>query len=130
MLIEQIDNIRLESFEWRVSDFLNMLRPAVDTDRSPGFRVQFESKLCGDHHSLAKRSKACAHQFFVREWAINFGSVEKCDSAFHSGVNKRDHFLFGFRRPVPKAHSHATESDRRHLQSAISKFSFFHYSIC
>src|SRR5262249_31902034 len=36
------------------------------------------------------------------------------------------HLLFIFRRPVPKAHSHAAESDRRYFQTAFTKFALFH----
>src|SRR5437667_12025045 len=103
-----------------------MLWPAVHTDGRTALRIEFESKLRGNHHLLAKRSEAFAHEFLVRERAINFGGVEKCDAAFHSCAKQRDHLLLIFRRPVPKAHPHTAESDRRHFQPALSKFALFH----
>src|SRR5437899_6411354 len=103
-----------------------MLWPTVHTDGPTALRIEFESKLCGDHHLLAKRSEAFAHEFLVRERAINFGGVEECDAAFHSCAKQRDHLLLIFRRTVPKAHPHAAESDRRHFQPAFSKFARFH----
>jgi hypothetical protein len=107
-----------------------VLRPAVHTDGPTTFRIEFELKLRGDHHSLAKQGEAFSHQFFVRERSINFGGIEKCDAAFHSCAKQRDHLLFIFRRAVPKAHPHAAESDRRHFQPALSKFALFHSVTC
>src|SRR5215813_10328308 len=126
MLIKQIDNIRLESFKRSFGDFRDVRWTAVYTDRLTSLRIEFESKLCGDHHLIAKRSQTFAYQFFVREWAIDFGCVEECHAAFHRGVKNGNHLLFIFRRPVPKAHSHAAESDRRYFQTAFTKLSLFH----
>src|SRR4029077_20883324 len=126
MLIEQIDNVRPESFQRSFSNLLYVLWPAVHTDGPTTLRIQFETKLRGDHHLLAKRSQAFAHEFLVRERAINFGGVEKCDAVFHSCAKQRDHLRLIFRRAVPKAHPHAPESDRRNFQPALSKFALFH----
>src|SRR5512133_1572061 len=122
MLIEQIDNIRLESLERSFGNLLNVFWPAVHTDGPTTRRVEFESKLRGDHHLLAKWSEAFAQEFLVRERTINFGGVEESNTAFHRGAQQRDHLLLLFRRAVPKAHSHASESDRRHFQSALPEF--------
>src|SRR5881628_3640869 len=102
MLIEQIDNVCPESFQRSFSNFLDVLGPAVHTGGPTTLRIEFESKLRGNHHSLAKRSEAFAHEFLVRERAINFGGIEKCDAAFHSCPKQRDHLLLIFRRAVPK----------------------------
>src|SRR5437763_6352651 len=118
MLIEQIDNVRPESFQRSFSNFLDVLWPAVHTDGPTTLRIEFESKLRGDHHLLAKRSEAFSDQFLVRERAIHFGRIEKCDSAFHSRPKQRDHLLLIFRLPVPNAHPHSDESNDRHYQPA------------
>ena len=62
MLIEQIDNVCPESFERSFSNFFALLWPAIHTDCPIALWIEFESKLCGDHHLLAKRKKATPAQ--------------------------------------------------------------------
>ena len=46
------------------------------------FGLELEPELGGDHHLLAEGSEGFAHEFFVRERAIDFGGVEERDAAF------------------------------------------------
>src|SRR5437016_7109313 len=103
-----------------------MLWPAVHTDGRTALRIEFESKLRGNHHLLAKRSEAFAHEFLVREPAINFGGVEKCNAAFHGCAKQGDHLLLIFRRAISKAHPHAAQPDRRNFQTTLAQFAPFH----
>src|SRR5439155_11047923 len=89
-------------------------------------RSRFEPEFGGDHHLSAKRCECFAHKFFVGERSVDFSSIEERDAAFHRCADKRNHLLLILRRPVPKAHPHAAESDRRHFQPALPKFALFH----
>src|SRR5436190_8544077 len=126
VLIEQINNVRPESFQRSFSNFLDVLWTAVHTDGPTTLRIEFKSKLRGDHHLLAKRSEAFAHEFLVRERAINFGGIEKCDAAFHSRAKQRDHLVLIFGRAIAETHPHAAQSDCRYFQSAFAEFALFH----
>src|ERR1019366_402770 len=128
MLIEQVDDINLESLERALGGLLDVLWPAVQTRRSRPIiaAAQVESEFGGDHHSVTEGSESFAHQLFVQERAVDLGSVEECDAAFHSCPEKRGHLLLVFGRTVRKANSHAAEPEGRDFQAAISKFALLH----
>src|SRR5439155_11615993 len=94
VLIEQIDHIRFEPLQRSVGNFLDVFWATIQLapPRIAG-RSRFEPELGRDHHLLAKRSQRFAHKFLVRERAINFGGIEKCDAAFHSCPKQRDDLL-------------------------------------
>src|ERR1700730_13549943 len=110
MLVEQIDNIGPESFERSFSDFFDVLWPAIETDLLT-FGTKLETELGSDHHFLTERSKRFAHEFFIRERTVHFGSIEERDASFDGCSNQRDHLLLFFRRTVAKTHSHTAEAD-------------------
>ncbi len=103
-------------------DLLDVLWPTIQPSLLACGRIEFEPELGGDHHFPAERSESFAHEFFVRERAVDFGGIEECDAAFHGRANQRDHLLLVFRRAVAKAHPHAAEPDGRDFQVAFSKF--------
>src|SRR5206468_12213111 len=82
VLVEQIDNIGPKSLERSFSDLFDVRWPAVHANWRTAVWIEFEPKLGGDHHLLAEWSERFAHEFFVRERAVRFGSVEECDAAF------------------------------------------------
>src|SRR4026207_2530124 len=102
-----------------------MLRPAIQADLL-AFGIKFESKLRGNYHLFAERSKRFAHEFFIRERTVPFGSIEERDASFAGCPNQRDHLLLFFRRTVAKTHSHAAQPDGRNFQISLSKFPFLH----
>ena len=128
VLIEQIDDIGLEALQRGLSDFLDMLWPTIQAGLFAGVRIKFEPELGGNHDFPTERSESFAHEFFVRERAVNFGGVEECDAAFHGRSDDRDHLLLFSGRTVAKAHSHAAEPDSRDFQIAFSKFALLHCS--
>src|SRR5713101_7707244 len=78
MLVEQINRADFEPLERGLDDLLDVLRPAVQAALLAA--VTIESELGGDDHLLAKRSEGLAHEFLVRERAIDLGGVEESDT--------------------------------------------------
>ena len=89
VLIEQIDDIGLEAFQRGLSDFLDVLRPAVQ-DAPTCFTLggRSEPELRGDRYLPTKRDEGFSHQFFVRVRAIYLCRIEECDAAFDSRSNQ------------------------------------------
>src|SRR5271157_335138 len=69
-----------------------------------------------------------AHEFFVGEWTIYLGGVEKRDPTLDSCVEKLDHLLLVLGRAIGKAHSHAAEPDGLNFQIPVSQFALLHCS--
>ena len=126
MLIEQVDDVDLEPLERSLGDLLDVLRPAVQAALL-AFRANLEPELGGDHHLLAEGSERFAHEFFVRERAVDLGGVEERDAAFDGRPDQRDHLLLVLGRAVAEAHSHAAEPEGRDFQVALSEFAFLHF---
>ena len=80
-----------------------MLWPTVESGLLAGVRIDFEPELGGDHHLLAEGSEGFADEFFVREWAVDFGGVEEGDAAFDGRPNQRDPLLLFYGWPVGKS---------------------------
>src|SRR5262245_66471145 len=83
VLIEQINDIDLESLERGLGDLLDVFWPTIQphpTRLSVG--LKFETELGGDHHLLAEGGEGFAYEYFVCERAVNLGGIEECDAAF------------------------------------------------
>jgi len=74
------------------------------------FAVAIESELGCDDDAVTERGPGFANEFFVREWAIDSGGVEKGDALFDSRANERDHFLLIGGWSVAEAHTHTAEA--------------------
>src|SRR5215467_1835536 len=108
-----------------------MLWTTVQPSLFPVLNV--ESKLRRDRYLLSKWRECFSDQFLIRERAVNLRCIEESDAALHGGTNERDALLPLHGRPVPKAQSHAAESDGGHFQIAFSNFALLHKtspSIC
>src|SRR5208282_6600156 len=55
--------------------------------------VAIEAELGGDDHLLAERSQRLAHEFLVRERAIDLGGVEERDALFDRRPDQGNHLL-------------------------------------
>jgi hypothetical protein len=87
VLIEQINDISPESFERGIGDLLDVLGAAIQSCLFACVRVEFETELGSDHHSVAERSKGLADQLFIRERRL----VKIFMRRDHSiGVGRRD----------------------------------------
>jgi len=89
--------------------------------------AEIEAEFGGDHDPVTDGREGFAQEFFVRERAVDLGSVEKRDAAFHGCAEKRNHLPLVFGRSVGKAHAHTAESEGRYFQAVIAKFSRLHY---
>src|SRR5436190_18517976 len=67
MLVENIDAIGLQSFERGIGDLFYVSGTAVCAGLL-SLRSKCETKLCGYHDLIAKRSDRFANKFFIREW--------------------------------------------------------------
>src|SRR2546423_8722957 len=75
VLIEQINNVRPESFQRSFSNFLDVLWTAVNTDEPTTIRIEFESNLRDIHKLLTKRIEAHTNVLLARDLAIIFGAI-------------------------------------------------------
>jgi hypothetical protein len=103
-----------------------VLWPAIQPGLFAGGRIQFEPELGGNNHSLTKGREGFTQELFVREWAVDFGRVEKCDATVHGVAEKRDHLLLVFGRAIRKTHAHAAEAKSRDFQISFPKFALLH----
>ena len=83
VLIEQVDDIDLEPLERGLGDLLDVLRPAVQPGPlSPAAGSSLNPNLVAITTCPRNGSEGFAHEFFVRERAVDFGGVEEGDAAF------------------------------------------------
>src|SRR2546425_6393374 len=123
VLVEEIDEVGLQSLERALDALLDVLGPTV---RHLLPVVDPEPELGGDDHLTAKGGKGFADELFVREGTVDLGGVEKCDAPFDGTPYKGNHLLLVTSRTVAIAHSHTAEPDRRDFQIALSKFALLH----
>src|SRR5208337_1234817 len=89
VLIEEVDDIGLESFQRGLADLADVLGPAIDSSQRPlGFGIDFESELGGDRDLITEGSEGLADQLFVSERAVSFGGIEECDTSFESSADE------------------------------------------
>jgi hypothetical protein len=89
VLIEEVDDIGLKSFQRGLGDLADVLRLAIDSSQWPlGFGIDFESELGGDHDLITEGNEGLADQFLVGERAVSFGGIEECDTSFESGADE------------------------------------------
>ncbi len=88
--------------------------------------TNLDAEFGGDHHLFSEGSHRFTDERFIRKRAVHLGGIEKRDTAFERRSNQRDHLLLIGKRRVGKAHSHAAEPERRHLQVALSEFALLH----
>src|SRR5215469_12574951 len=103
----------------------DVLWPAVQSS-SGSILFELKSELRSDDDSVPEWNKSFAHEFFVGERAIYFGSVEECDAALHRCPNQRDPLRPLHRTAIGSTQPHTAESQSRNLQIARSKSAFFH----
>src|SRR6266478_4468964 len=127
VLVVQIDDVRLEPLERAFGRFLDVLWLAIQSSPLASvLRIRRPTELRCKHHLIAQWSKSFAHELFVREWTVDFGSIEERDAAFDCRSNQRDPFLLVHGRTIAKAHSHAAQPNRGYFQIAFSKFASLH----
>jgi hypothetical protein len=78
MLVEQINRFEPEPLERGLDDLPDVRRLAVQAALLAA--VAIEAELRGDDHLPAERRQRLAHEFLVRERAIDLGGVEERDA--------------------------------------------------
>src|SRR5262245_39772270 len=124
MLIEQIDPIGLQALQRGLGDLANVCRPAVQSGLLAV--LEPEPELRRDRDPVADRPERFADELLVREWPVHLGGVEESDPAVDSGTDDRDAVVAARRPSVAGADAHATEAQRRHLETASAQRSFLH----
>ena len=124
VLIEEIDSIGLEPFQRRVGDRADVRRSAVQPRLLALFEL--ESKLRRDDDPIADGRERFADELFVGERPVRFGRIEERDAAVDGCTNDCDTFVTTGRLSVAKADAHATEPERRHLQTVYSQCALLH----
>ncbi len=79
-----------------------LFRPATLHAAGIAVRSEVEPEFGGDDDLFAEGSEGFAHEFFVRERAVDFGGIEEGDAAFHGRVEKGGHLLLVFWRAIEK----------------------------
>lgn len=65
VLIEQIDDLCVQTPQRCLRDLLNMLRAVIFTPMLPGLWIDVMAKLGGDYHLVAQGSQCFANQGFI-----------------------------------------------------------------
>ena len=73
--------------------------------------IGLESELGRDHDIFAEGSKSFAHDLFINERAIHFGSVKEGDTALDSGANELDRFALLRGGAKTEAQAHTSEAE-------------------
>ena len=93
VLVEQVDDIGLETLERGLGDLLDVLGATVQPCLFAAVRIQFETELRCNHHMLTYGRESFAHEFLVGKRTINFSGVEERYAAFDGRPNEGDHLL-------------------------------------
>src|SRR6266513_139650 len=101
--------------------------PAVLQLRPAG--ITSDPELGRDQHLSAHWRQRLANELFVCVRTVNLGGIEACDAAFDGRADERDHRLLVRWETVALAHPHAAESERRHLEVALSELALLHWSL-
>src|SRR5581483_6183847 len=67
-------------------------------------------------------------QLFIREGAVDLGSIEEGDAALDRGAQHVDPVLLVNRRAVAEAQPHAPESEGGDLEAAVAQFACLHFA--
>src|SRR5437868_15392592 len=94
VLIEQIDNIGLQSLERCLGDSLDVFWPAIQPRLLSGVRIKFEPEFHGDCYAATEGAQGFADEFFVCEWTVGLSGIEERNAAFDGRPNERDPGLF------------------------------------
>ncbi len=110
MLIENIDSVRLQALQCRLSDDSDALRAAV---HAAGVVPLLEAELGRDHDLVANRRQCLTHDFLIGKGAIGLGRVEEGHAVLERRPNQRDRAGLIHSFTVSKVQPHAAEADGR-----------------
>ncbi len=108
MLVDEIDAIRLQTFQRGFNGFANVHGTTVGSrDR---FTVEREAELGRNDNLVPLALEAPAEKLFIGKRTIGFGGVEKSAAEFDRAIESGRRFsVVG--RAVSVAHAHAAETD-------------------
>jgi hypothetical protein len=123
MLIKQVNCIDLQAVQGSLRNFPDSLGAAIEPLRGNAIH---EAELCRNYWLVLDRCERFAKQFFIRERAVRFGSIEECHACVVRSSDQLDRRCFFGRRPIAEAEPHATESESRNLKPALAQLSLLH----
>src|SRR5205807_6032918 len=100
MLVEEIDDIRLETLERCLGNLLNVLWTAVQPSLLAVFDV--ESEFGRDYHFFGKCGKGFSTKFFFRKGPINFRRSKEGAAGSNSAPIGQIPLLFTYCCSLPK----------------------------
>jgi hypothetical protein len=122
VLVEQVNDIRLESLKRRFRDLLDVLRSAIQN----AWLSNLESELGGDNDLFAQGRERLAHHLLVGEGAIDLCRVEERHTQLDRRPDERDRLLVIRCGSHTEVQSHAAKPECRDFQAAVSQYSLLH----
>src|SRR3954452_18664556 len=129
VLVEQIDRVDAEPPK-RAFDCLADL-PRLTIHPTPiltGGRIDVETELGGDHHSLAEWPQRLADHFLVRERPVDLRGVEKGHAALDGAADQRNALILRQLVGIAETDAHAAKAHGRNVQAAAAELSSLHRS--
>jgi len=112
MLVEQVNGVSLQTLQRAFDDLLDVVGATVRCrPLAIVAGIGLESELGRDHDIFAEGSESFAHDLFIDERAIHFGSIEEGDTALHSGANELDRFALLRGGAKTEAQAHTSEAE-------------------
>ena len=110
VLIEQVDDVRLQSLQRSLHHLSDVLRPAVEGARHPVV-ANVHAELAAQHDPLPEGPDGFAHELFVDEGSVDLRGVEEGHAHVEGLPDQPDGALpIGDEAPVV-AHAHASQSE-------------------
>src|SRR5260370_36634248 len=125
VLVVQINVIDGEALEAGFASAAGVLGLSVYAARLRIIKIAHNTEFGGQHDLIALAFDRAAHEFFVLEWAVHVGGVEKVAAEFDGPVNGGDGLRF-VARSVKFGHAHAAESKGGNGEALRSELAEFH----
>src|SRR5260370_3189689 len=128
VLVVQINVIDGEALEAGFASAAGVLGLSVYAARLRIIKIAHNTEFGGQHDLIALAFDRAAHEFFVLEWAVHVGGVEKVAAEFAGPVTGSDGLPF-VARSVQFGHAHAAECEGRNGNTIAAKFARFYDSL-
>src|SRR5208283_3936723 len=126
MLIVKIDRVDAEALEAGLARGAHIVGAPADFAEGRIRRLADDAELGRDYEFVAPPANRAADQLFIAMRPVGVRGVPEGDSQFECAL-ERVHRLRIVARAVEIRHAHASEANRRHEESALSKLPRFHF---